>query len=209
MVQIMINGKITPELRSKFLTAINKTRETGNEHGFFICEDKKGLVPSNIRSGTKNAIDLGDSSITCNGKKLGADFHTHAYFTTFKNARSSPEIREKLKLNSDQDIKNFLRQEHNKYTKDFDGLTINSPSVKDLLKSALRKCTGTSHVTTCVSSDMGDGEIECWTVKDISSEDCDTIYKKLFENGKEKDMVNYDNKLLSLFEKDKINIKGD
>ena len=50
----MIKERITPELRSKFQDAINKTKDNGEEHGFYICEDhKNGKILSSSKSGHK------------------------------------------------------------------------------------------------------------------------------------------------------------
>lgn len=39
-----MRDKITPQIRKKFLKAINQTKETGIEHGFHICIDNNGKL---------------------------------------------------------------------------------------------------------------------------------------------------------------------
>ena len=79
-----VTMKITQELKFKFQDAINKTKDNGEEHGFYICEDNKGISSSKIIPGKDRRINLGDPVISCHGKKVRGNFHTHSYLTLFK-----------------------------------------------------------------------------------------------------------------------------
>lgn len=200
----MIKDKITPEIKSKFLDAINKTKQTGKEHGFFLClDDKENISPSRVKSGEMHRLDLGSPIIACPGKKMQGDFHTHSYFTTTKNM--SKLVKPGM---SDDDIKELINNEFNKYKEELGikELSINSPSEKDLLKTVLHNCAGISK-TACVASDMGDDKVECWTVKDTSTDSCSTAYNMLFDGEKERTTVRYDRRIISLFNKEIIDIK--
>ena len=201
---IMIKNKITPGIKLRFLDAIDKTKQTGREHGFFLCLDHRGdISPSRTKSGEMHRLDLGSPIIACPGQKMRGDFHTHSYFTTTKNMSKfvTPGM-------SDDDIRNLVRNEFDKYKKDLGikGLSINSPSEKDLLKTILHNCAGISK-TACVGSDMGDDKVECWTAKDTSPDACNTAYDMLFEGEKERTTVVYDKRIIPLFDKETIYLK--
>lgn len=196
----MIKDKTTPELKSKFLEAINKTRETGKEHGFFLCQDdKENLSPSRLRSGEFHKIELGSPITECNGKKIQGDFHTHAYFTVTKKL-IKPDT-------SDEEIKKLITDEHSRYKKELgvEELTVNSPSSKDILRTVLHSCIGMAK-TTCVGSDMND-KVECWTTKNLPSKDCLKAHNMLFDDGKERHTVKYNKWMTSLFDKETIDLK--
>ncbi len=221
--------KITPEIKSKFQDAIKKTKDTGREHGFYLCIDnKQKLSTSKLQSGMTHQIKLESPLSACPGKKIQGDFHTHTYLTAIK----------KIKPNlTDKQIKDLINRNHKSYIEemkeigikqqyanaqakatplannDYRSLTIDSPSPKDLLKEILYKCVGISKGTTCVISDMGNDKLECWTVKNsisdsnMQSKDCTIAYNKLFKDDKEKELVKYDKHILSLFDKETILLK--
>lgn len=200
----MIKDKITPELESKFQTAINKTKDNGEEHGFYLCEDKKKLSPSELIYGKDRRINLGDPVTACHGKKVLGNFHTHSYLTLFK---------QKSKFNkpgmSDEDVKKFIKDRHSEHIKEtgVKGITLDSPSPKDLLTSILYSCIGKPEGIMCVSSDMGNNKVECWTPKEILRADCDRAYQSLYQDGKEKEMITYESWMTPLFHKKIIDIK--
>lgn len=75
---IDIRDKITPQIRKKFLKAINQTKETGMEHGFHICIDNNGkLSPGDMCIGDECSIKLHEIHMPCEDKKVQGDFHTH------------------------------------------------------------------------------------------------------------------------------------
>jgi hypothetical protein len=206
----MIKDKITPELESKFQTAINKTRENGEEHGFYICEDKKKLFPSELRFGKDSRINLGDPVVACHGKKVQGNFHTHSYLTLFK--QKSKFMRQGM---SDEDVKNFIKQKHSELIKEtgVKGITLDSPSPRDLLISILYSCIRKPEGIICVGNDMGNNneqlklsKVECWAPKEIQKVNCDRAYHTLYSDGKEKDMIAYEPWMIPLFDKEVINI---
>src|SRR3990167_1076556 len=203
----MIKDKITPELESKFQDAINKTKENGEEHGFYLCSAKKELSelsPSELRLGKDRRINLGNPVTACHGKKVQGNFHTHSYFTLFK---------QKSKLmkqgKSDEDIKKFIKEKHGEHikTSGVKGITLDSPSPKDLLTSILYSCIGKPEGIMCVGSDMGNNKVECWVPKEILRADCDRAYSSLYDNGKEKEMITYESWMTPLFHKEIIDLK--
>jgi hypothetical protein len=109
----------------------------------------------------------------------------------------------------DEEIKKLINGEHKKYIKELgiDKLTIDSPSPKDLLKEILYNCVGVSKGTTCVISDMGNDKIECWNVKKAKANSCNMAYNKLFKDDKERELVKYDKHMISLFDKEIIDLR--
>ena len=200
----MIKDKITPELESKFQIAINKTKENGEEHGFYICGEKKKLSPSELRFGKDSRINLGDPVVSCHGKKVQGNFHTHSYLTLFK--QKSKFMRQEM---SDEDVKIFIKDKHGEHIKEtgVKGITLDSPSPKDFLTSILYSCIGKPEGVMCVGSDMGNNKVECWTPKEIIRTDCDRAYHTLYSDGKEKEMITYESWMTPLFDKEIIDLK--
>lgn len=200
----MIKDKITPELESKLLDAINRTKENGEEHGFYLCEDKKKLYPSELKLGKDRRINLGDPVVSCHGKKVQGNFHTHSYLTLFK--QTSKFMKQGM---SDEDVKKFIKEKHGEHIKEtgVKGITLDSPSPKDLLTSILYNCIGKSEGIMCVTSDMENNKVECWTPKEIPKTDCDRSYHTLYNNGKEKEMITYESWMTPLFNKEVIDLK--
>lgn len=200
----MIKDKITPELKSKFQDAINNTKENGEEHGFYICEDNKVLSSSKTIPGKDRRINLGDPVVSCHGKKVRGNFHTHSYLTLFK--QKSRFMKPGM---SDEDVKKFIKDKHSEHIKESEtkGITIDSPSPKDLLTSILYNCVGKSEGIMCVSSDMGNDKVECWTPKEIARSDCDRAYHALYDDSKEKDAITYQSWMTPLFHKETIDLK--
>lgn len=197
----MIKDKITPELKSKFQDAINRTKETGREHGFFLCiDEQQKLSTTKLRSGVAHQVRLESPLVACPGKKIQGDFHTHTYLTALKKVK--PNL-------SDEKIKEFINREHKKYIEELgtEKLTIDSPSPKDLLKEILYNCVGVSKGTTCVVSDLEADKVECWTVKNMNGKNCNIAYNKLFKGEKERELVKYDKQMISLFDKEIIDLK--
>jgi len=123
----MIKDKITPELQSKLLDAISKTKENGEEHGFYICRKKKKLFSSELIVGKDGGIDLGDPVVACRGKKVQGNFHTHPYLTLFK--QKSKFMKQDM---SDTDVKKFIKEKYDEHIKEtgVKGITLDSPSPK-------------------------------------------------------------------------------
>lgn len=200
----MIKDKLTPELKSRFQDTINKTKENGEEHGFYICEDNKGISSSKIKLGKDRRINLGSPVVACRGKKVQGNFHTHSYLTLFK--QKSRFMKPGM---SDDDVKKFIKDKHSQHIKESGtkGITIDSPSPKDLLTSILYSCIGKSEGIMCVGSDMGDDKIECWTPREMSRNDCDRAYHTLYSDSKEKEIITYQSWMIPLFHKEVIDLK--
>jgi hypothetical protein len=197
----MIKNRITPEIKSRFLEAINNTEKTGNEHGFYLCLDKnKRLFPSKLQEGDSRQVKLGEPSVACSDKKIQGDFHTHNYFTLTKNKSKY------VKGMSDLEIKKFIKDKFQEYKEELGikELSVNSPSSKDLLKAIIHRCESIEEGTTCIGTDLNN-TVECWSVKkDISLKNCFKALNTLYENGKEKDIVKYENWFVPLFQKESI-----
>ncbi len=200
----MIKDRITPELKSKFQDAINKTKDNGEEHGFYICEGTKKLSLSELKFGKDRRINLGDPVVACHGEKVQGNFHTHSYFTLFK--QKSKFMKKGI---SDEDVKKFIKEKHGQYIKEtgVKGITLDSPSPKDLLTSILYSCIGKPEGIMCTGSDMGNNKVECWAPKDISKTVCDRAYQSLYQDGKEKEMITYESWMTPLFHKEIIDLK--
>jgi hypothetical protein len=200
----MIKDRITPELKSKFQDAINKTKDNGEEHGFYICEGTKKISPSELKFGKDRRINLGDPVVACHGKKVQGNFHTHSYFTLFK--QKSKFMKKGM---SDEDVKKFIKEKHGQYIKEtrVKGITLDSPSPKDLLTSILYSCIGKPEGIMCTGSDMGNNKVECWAHKDITKTVCDRAYQSLYQDGKEKEIITYESWMTPLFHKEIIDLK--
>ncbi len=203
----MIKDKITPELESKFQIATNKTKKNGEEHGFYLCEDKKKLSElsaSELIYGKDRRINLGNPVTACHGKKVQGNFHTHSYLTLFK--QKSKFMKKGM---SDEDVKKFIKDKHGEHIKEtgVQGITLDSPSPKDLLTSILYSCIGKPEGIMCVSSDMENNKVECWTPIEIPKSDCDRSYQSLYQDDKEKEMITYESWMTPLFHKEIIDIK--
>lgn len=200
----MIKDKITPELESKFQDAINRTKNNGEEHGFYICEETKKLSPSELILGKDRRINLGNPVTACHGKKVQGNFHTHSYFTLFK--QQSRFMKPGM---SDEDVKKFIKDKHGQHIKETGvrEITLDSPSPKDLLTSILYDCIGKPEGIMCTGSDMGNNKVECWAPKEIQKTECDMAYQSLYQDGKEKEMVTYKSWMTPLFHKETIDLK--
>ncbi len=200
----MIKDKLTSELISKFQYAINKTKDNGEEHGFYLCEENRKLSPSELIYGKDRRINLGNPVVSCHGKKVQGNFHTHSYLTLFK--QKSKFMKKGM---SDEDVKKFIKEKHGEHIKEtgVQGITLDSPSPKDLLTSILYSCIGKPEGIMCVSSDMENNKVECWTPREIPKSDCDRSYQSLYQDGKEKEMITYESWMTPLFHKEIIDIK--
>lgn len=203
---MLIKDKLTPELKSNLQYAINRTKEIGEEHGFYICEDNKNgklLSPSKIIIGKDSRIHLGDPVIACHGNRVKGNFHTHSYLTLFK--KKSRFMKPGM---SDEDIKKFIKDKHGEHINEIGvkGITLDSPSPKDLLTNILYTCIGKSEGIMCTSNDIGNDKVECWTHKDISRTDCGKAYRTLYNNDKERDIITYQPWMIPLFHKEIIDL---
>ena len=170
----MIKNKITPELRSRLIEDIKRSKESGKERGFFLCENKEGkLVPSRSCEGTECNIHLGDPRTGCPPEtKTYGEFHTHPYLYGIKQELKDRgekilpgeelRVEEELKIAMNKNV----RYAHEKITK-VKGITINTPSYTDVLRALLAKSINVTNGTVCTSTDVETDKVECWTIKDI------------------------------------------
>ena len=169
----MIKDKITPELRYRFIEDIKRSKESGKERGFFLCENKEEkLIPSKSCEGTECNIHLGDPRTGCpNGTKTYGEFHTHPYLHSAKkeliktgkiSLDKELRIDEKLRIKMNKNIS----KSHERITK-VKGITISTPSYTDVLRALLAKSINVTNGTVCTSTDVETDKIECWTIKDM------------------------------------------
>jgi hypothetical protein len=172
----MIKDKITPELRSRFIEDIKRSKESGKERGFFLCENKEGkLIPSKSCEGTECSIHLGDPSTGCPSETTTyGNFHTHPYLYSVKQElRRDGKILPKEELKISEELKSRMRknigESHERIT-GVKGITINSPSYTDILKALLAKSINLTNGTVCTSTDVETSRVECWTIKDLGKD---------------------------------------
>lgn len=172
----MIKDKITPELRSRFIEDIRRSKESGKERGFFLCQNKEGkLIPSKSCEGTECNIHLGDPRTGCPSETTAyGEFHTHPYLYSAKqelrregkiSSKEELRIDEKLRIRMDKNIREF----HERIT-GVKGMTINTPSYTDVLKALLAKSINLTNGTVCTSTDVETNKVECWTIKDLGKD---------------------------------------
>lgn len=172
----MIKDKITPELRSRFIEDIKRSKESGKERGFFLCENKESkLIPSKSCEGTECEIHLGDPRTGCPSEtKTYGDFHTHPYLHSVKQElRREGKISPDKELRIDEELKMVMskniREYHERIT-GVKGITINTPSYTDVLKALLAKSINVTNGTVCTSTDVDTNKVECWTIKDLGKD---------------------------------------
>ena len=172
----MIKDKITPELRSRFIEDIKRSKESGKERGFFLCENKESkLIPSKSCEGTECDIHLGDPRTGCPSEtKAYGEFHTHPYLYSVKQELRkegkilpSEELRidEKLRIKMGKNI----REAHERIT-GIKGITINTPSYTDVLRALLSKSINLTNGTVCTSTDVETNKVECWTIRETDKD---------------------------------------
>lgn len=164
-----IKDKVTPVLRKRLLQEIKKSKETGKERGFHICIEDNGKLSAGDTCIANNSNMLSEEcsmkfqniGISCPGKKVQGDFHTHPYLA---EVRKSFGITFKA---SDELIRSatetFLEER---------GMTPTIPSHADARSAVLGKCSKRTEGTTCVGSDLDLDKVECWTIKTMDDGDC-------------------------------------
>ncbi len=172
----MIKGKITSELRYRFIDDIKRSKESGNERGFFLCENKEGkLIPSKSCEGTECDVHLGDPRTGCpSGTKTYGDFHIHTYLhNAKKELKRTKKILPNEELRIDKELKikmsKNIKENHERIT-GVKGITINTPSYTDVLRALLAKSINITNGTVCTSTDAETSKIECWTIKDLGKD---------------------------------------
>ena len=149
----MIKDKITPQLKKAFSESIDKTKNTHREHGFYMCIADR-LFPSEIkREGSMCRIETDMKTGICPDKIQGF-FHAHPHKPLLEMM-----IGRKI---SDIEIKKIRIK-----SKEFEklGITIQTPSHRDVLTAFITKCEKRTEGTTCTGSDLETNKVECWTPK--------------------------------------------
>ena len=194
----MIKDKITQELRDRFLQEINKSRDTGKERGFHLCiENDTKLSAGEICIGNECSTRFQDVSISCKGRKVQGDFHTHPYLD---EARKKFDIPPKISDDSVRfTLKTFFEEK---------GRTSTTPSHTDAISAILTKCSKRTEGTTCVGSDLDINQVECWTPKNIEDGDClRALVEQISPRGKGYKTMPHD-WVEPLFEKEMIELKS-
>lgn len=158
----MIADKITPQLRKRFLQEIKSSKDTRKERGFHICiEDNGKLSAGDTCIGEECSMKFQHVSLSCPGKKVQGDFHTHPYLA---EVRKSFGITFKA---SDE----LIRSAAETFLEDR-GMTPTIPSHADARSAVLGKCSKRTEGTTCVGSDLDMEKVECWSIKQMEDNDC-------------------------------------
>lgn len=157
-----IKDKITLQLRKRFLREIKKSKETRKERGFHICiEDNGKLSAGDTCVGDECGMKFQHVNISCSGKKVQGDFHTHPYLAEVRKAfgitfKASDELIRSA-------TETFLEER---------GMTPTIPSHADARSAVLGKCSKRTEGTTCIGSDLDMEKIECWTIDQMEDNDC-------------------------------------
>lgn len=158
-----IKDKITPQLRKKFLEEIKKTEEIGKERGFHLCIEKDGkLSAGETCTGNECGLKFRSSELSCPGRKVQGDFHTHPYLT---------DVRKRYNITFKGASNELLRASVESYLKEI-GHTPTIPSHSDVIDAILGKCAKKMEGTTCIGTDLDMNKVECWTIKNIDDGDC-------------------------------------
>jgi hypothetical protein len=163
-----IKDKLTPQLRERFLEEITKSEETGKERGFHLCIEKDGkLSAGNMFTGGESSTRFHLPSISCPGRKVQGEFHTHPYFKDIRK-QSNFTVSEL----SDKRLKAAIMSSLRK------GYEPTNPSHQDVLAALLERCTKMTNGTACIGSDLDTDKVECWTVKNFSKWNCIRAFKE-------------------------------
>lgn len=158
----MIKDKITPQLRKRFLQEIKSSKDTRKERGFHICiEDDGKLSAGSTCVGDECGMKFQNVGVSCPGKKVQGDFHTHPYLAEVRKAfgitfKASDEL---------------IRSATETFLEDR-GMTPTIPSHADARSAVLGKCSKRTEGTTCVGSDLDMEKVECWTIRTMDDGDC-------------------------------------
>lgn len=204
MWQVMIKDKITPQIKNRLLEEIRISKANGRERGFFLCKDDKEIIPSRTCEGDECSLVVEDPSIIC-PKGLIGNIHIEPYVSATKRDYQKKRIiipsDDVLKLN----IEKKLRKKHEE--KDLGELSPVSPSYLNTLNILLLKCFKNIDTFTCVTSDLDENKMECWTPKkDIRKGQC---VRSLYEQKKvlrEKERLFPKKWITSLFTKEVIQL---
>ena len=196
----MIKDRVTPQLRKRFFQEIEKTRYTGKEHGFHLCIEKnEKLSAGNTCVGEECSIKFQSPELSCPGRKVQGEFHTHPYL---KDVRKQFNI---TFAGSEELIyaatKSFLEERGPIHT---------TPSHSDTIDTILGKCSKKLEGTVCIGSDLDQNRVECWTIKNIDKGDCArALVERLYqsEEGEEEKSTKPHKWVRPLFDIEIIDLK--
>ena len=204
----MIKDKITPELKRRFLDELRISKETGNERGFIMCLGKKGdITASEPCIGDACTIKIEDIRNACKSGKAQGDFHTHPYLKQAKE-----QLAETNRNIPDEKIISHMKNNIRKFYENtgVEGITINSPSGNDLMRTLLSKYSKTSNGTVCTLSDIGDNKLECWTVQNMREDKMSIYsakaYSDLLKTSKEDEAILIEKWIDSIFDREIIDL---
>lgn len=191
----MIKDKITPELKNAFSESIKKTKDSGNEHGFFICINKDGKLSASQTKceGDNCEINMRLSQETCPGKNQGF-FHVHP-----KKLQFEKQIGRKF---TEEDKKNIIDARG-------DISTLQMPSHGDVLTILLTKCNRLTEGTICTAADLEPDKVGCWTPKKGVANFATCYYAKRDDILTKNKSTNPKIWIRPLFNKEVIDLKKD
>ena len=194
----MIKDKISPGLKDAFSENIEKTLETGKEHGFYICADKEGkLTPSRVRCiGSQCSIVAERLPDMC-PEKIQGFFHTHPQRSLLEKIIDRKLTKEDMRILTEQGKK--LAKEK--------GLTAQTPSHRDVLVFFISKCDNFSEGTVCIAGDMEPDKVGCWTPKKGAVNRLTCSYAKHDSKAKDKFGIGPKRWIKPLFDKEVINLE--
>lgn len=193
-----IKDKITPELKDAMLRNIKKTRESGNEHGFFMCADKDGKLSASRTKceGDSCEIVLKVFPGLCPEKKIQGLFHVH------------PQIVSAEKLlgrrPTEDDIRDMVLID-----KKGNRMIPQTPSHKDVLSILITKCEKSTEGTVCTVGDLEPNRVGCWTPKRGAANLATCYYAKIDNILTKEKGIGPKMWVRPLFEKEIIDLKKD
>lgn len=179
------------------METIKKTKNTGEEHGFFICEDKEEKLHASDRKceGSSCGIIAYPTTGDCPGKIKGF-FHVHPNIAKFEKTYN-------LKF-SQTDIEQIVSM--SKELSKREDISLQIPSHRDVLTSLLQKCSKKTEGTVCIASDMEKDKIGCWIPKKNAANFITCGYAKI-DDAKNEKMKKYPKMWIkALFNKEIINL---
>jgi hypothetical protein len=162
-----IKDNITLGLKYAMMNSIDKTKESGNEHGFLMCKNKDGKWSASGRNceGDSCGMDIDIYPELCPDKKIQGFFHVHPEL-------SEQEERLGRKLTK-EDIKNAVVRD-----KKGNIIELQTPSYADVLTILLTKCEKSTEGTICTASDLVPDNVGCWTPRTGSANFATCYYAK-------------------------------
>lgn len=162
-----IKDKITLGLKYAMINSIEKTKESGNEHGFLICKNKDGKLSASIEKceGDSCGMDPGIYPELCPEKKIQGFFHVHPDLSDKEEILGRKLTKEEAKNTIIMDEKGNIA-------------TPQTPSYVDVLTILLTKCKKITEGTICTVSDLDPDKVGCWTPRTDAANFATCYYAK-------------------------------